>query len=358
MRSDVKTIALSVGLVGCVALYGFGPSISRQGAVDTETRDTLQKTLKQVEKLSAGLDSLRADLNAKTAGALAGRAALVAGGASVSARTRRTEQPKNDKVETSATTIGGPWERGQSKQRPEETAECKAWLDGTGSVYYHDEAAKKHVYKGGYTAQYKQDKEIQRRFFHNRKGMTYMDIAANHYKSISNTYFMDRCLAWEGICVEPNPAYHPGLLQNRSCAMVPKCVSDTKETVTFTFPTNFWEAPLGGVAGGQFKNRRPDDSAYTDVTLECATVSELMDQAGVTHIDFLSLDVEGHEKKLLTGIDFERFTFDVILCESMCGDILKANGYAKIPMPDMPGSDKVFLRKNGPFGSMLPEVPV
>lgn len=56
--------------------------------------------------------------------------------------------------------------------------------------------------------------------------------------------------------------------------------------------------------------------------------------------------------------DWNQVTFDVILCESHCGEVLKANGYAKIAMPDMAGGDKVFLRKDGPFGHMLPAVPI
>jgi FkbM family methyltransferase len=158
--------------------------------------------------------------------------------------------------------------------------------------------------------------------------------------------------------VEPNPAYHAGLRLNRSCAVVPKCISDKVETVDFTFPNNFWEAPLGGVNGGQFKNRRPEDARFVDVTIECDTVASMLTGAGVTHIDYFSIDVEGHERRLLTGIDFSKVTFDVILCESHCGEILKANGYAKIKLKEMGGADKIFLRKDGPYGHMLPEVPL
>lgn len=158
--------------------------------------------------------------------------------------------------------------------------------------------------------------------------------------------------------MEPNPGYYPGLVRNRSCAVIPKCISDKVETVVFTFPENFWEAQLGGVNGGQFKNRRPDDTKFKDVSIECATVGKMLTDAGVTHVDYFSIDVEGFEKKLLAGIDFSKVTFDVILCESHCGETLKANGYAKIAMPEMGGADKVFLRKAGPFGHMLPEVPI
>lgn len=28
---------------------------------------------------------------------------------------------------------------------------------------------------------------------------------ANHFQTISNTWFLDKCMGWKGICVEPNP---------------------------------------------------------------------------------------------------------------------------------------------------------
>ena len=54
----------------------------------------------------------------------------------------------------------------------------------------------------------------------------YLDIAANHYKRISNTYFFDVCLGWRGLCLEPNPIYHDGLRAHRTCELLPTCASD------------------------------------------------------------------------------------------------------------------------------------
>mmetsp|Transcript_25069 Transcript_25069/g.65373 ORF Transcript_25069/g.65373 Transcript_25069/m.65373 type:complete len:346 (-) Transcript_25069:58-1095(-) len=344
MRGDARIITAAVALVGLVAYFWNAQNLeggalpTASGATSSNFQPRVEGALRKIEQLSAEVEALKSQLASR-----GGRQAAV---------------PSATASGTAGRKIGGTWQRGQLAQRPDEKLECEEWLAGKRDTYMHDSTAKRHVNKGGYTSQYKQDKVILSKFFKNKKGGTYLDIAANHYKSISNTYFMDRCLGWDGMCVEPNPAYHPELIENRSCAVVPKCISDKVETVKFTFPNSFWEAPLGGVDGGQFKERRPDDKAFTDVTIECSTVASILRTSGVTHIDFFSLDVEGHEKKLLSGVDFSKITFDVILCESKCGEILKANGYAKIAMPEMSGSDKVFLRKDGPFGHMLPEVPI
>ena len=55
----------------------------------------------------------------------------------------------------------------------------------------------------------------------------YVESGANHWKDHSNTFFYDKCLGWEGLCVEPNPQYHAGLRKHRSCVLVPECLSET-----------------------------------------------------------------------------------------------------------------------------------
>lgn len=54
----------------------------------------------------------------------------------------------------------------------------------------------------------------------------YVDVAANDPILISNTYFLDKCLGWQGICAEANPKYFKPLQSKRSCKLFPTCVSD------------------------------------------------------------------------------------------------------------------------------------
>lgn len=35
-------------------------------------------------------------------------------------------------------------------------------------------------------------------------------IGSNDAAELSNSLFFDKCLGWQGVCVEPNPAYHQG----------------------------------------------------------------------------------------------------------------------------------------------------
>lgn len=45
------------------------------------------------------------------------------------------------------------------------------------------------------------------------------------------------------------------------------------------------------------------------------SLQSILDETGLNHIDFLSLDAEGYELHILEGIDFTRVTFDYMLIE-------------------------------------------
>jgi hypothetical protein len=50
-------------------------------------------------------------------------------------------------------------------------------------------------------------------------------------------------------------------------------------------------------------------------TVVARSLSRLLDQHGIENVDFLSLDVEGHEADILAGIDFRRHRPTFILIE-------------------------------------------
>merc|ERR1712217_219219 len=66
----------------------------------------------------------------------------------------------------------------------------------------------------------------------NRTGV-YIDLAANDYYYISNTFFADHCLKFDGICIEANPQYHTDLEHRRRCMLEKICVAEKVKPVEF-----------------------------------------------------------------------------------------------------------------------------
>ena len=59
--------------------------------------------------------------------------------------------------------------------------------------------------------------------------------------------------------------------------------------------------------------------------MRITTLDSVLQAAGVSHIDFLSLDVEGHEIEVMRGLDFARYKPDLILIEDGVRNLAKHN---------------------------------
>jgi hypothetical protein len=101
-------------------------------------------------------------------------------------------------------------------------------------------------------SQFGQDRQLFARYWKqwgDRKGF-YVDVAAAHYEKNSNSYYLDRCLGWSGICVEAHPVRAAALRAHRTCVVVDTCVSETEgRNVTF------W-APIFGADGTHTRTLR------------------------------------------------------------------------------------------------------
>jgi len=151
----------------------------------------------------------------------------------------------------------------------------------------------------------------------------YVDVAANHARRWSNTYFLDRCLGWNGICAEANPGYHEELRAERHCALIDTCVSDAPRMVNFSFTAAYGgvvrDAANGawGVDGSLHATKKKFVEHFRGFhSLKCTTMARELRKYRVKHIDFMSLDVEGYELPVLQGIDWENTQIDVIVVEN------------------------------------------
>ena len=241
---------------------------------------------------------------------------------------------KLDEVSTGRKTHPGKWKAGLATPMEAEAAECRGWLNGTRDTYNDPAMLKARIraWSGGFTSQHRQDTVLFKHLFRSlkRPGI-YADVAANHYKRISNTYFYDRCLNWRGVCVEPNPVYHDDLREKRTCNLVPTCVSNASATLDF----HMTDDAINGVYGSVDKGAQHGKEGKLH-RLHCVTLGSVFADLGMTHVDFLSLDVEKHEEAVLRGIDFSRVQIDYIVCESwspQCANVLPQLGYSKIVMP-------------------------
>ena len=173
-----------------------------------------------------------------------------------------------------------------------------------------------------FTSQYNQDwfiyTSMARHMDH--KGV-YIDLAAHTYKTISNTYFFDKCLSWNGICIEAEIAYIPDLNAHRSCDVVHNCI--WSEPKNMTFLSRVGQGWYAGWAGLKGVTKRLQKQRDVEVNMTCVTLQSVLDERGIKHVDYMSLDIEGAEMGALKGVDWNRTQIDVMSVERNSDEIVE-----------------------------------
>ena len=151
-------------------------------------------------------------------------------------------------------------------------------------------------------SQFGQDLLVWRNFFAaraaaGRRGF-YVESGANKPKTLSNTWFFDRCLGWAGLCVEPNPMYHAALRKERTCTVVPECISARP-------------ARLGMRFSGVITSVKESSGHKVD----CNPLDVMLQRVGQTRVDFWSMDLEGYERIVINSTDFGHLEVGVLLVE-------------------------------------------
>jgi FkbM family methyltransferase len=173
---------------------------------------------------------------------------------------------------------------------------------------------------------------IIRDFFRDRRGGTFLDVGANHYKDENNTYFLETSLGWSGIAIDPIQEfaadYKTHRPQTRFVAMFASDVADSK--VKFFVADNH----LVSSSNPEFIKRH--GAAGTAREVPTTTLDSVLDQAGIKKIDFLSMDIELAEPMALAGFDIARFQPDLVCIEAHADviqqilDYFARHGYAAI----------------------------
>lgn len=188
---------------------------------------------------------------------------------------------------------------------------------------------------------------------------SYLDIAANHARRWSTTWFFDRCMGWDGICVEPNHVYWKELKAERHCKLVKRCLSDKQRKVSFSF-TDAFGGVVADLKSSDFNDRlgvngtkhSKDDKFSRHFhgikEIVCTTLKDVLRAklgSAHTHFDFMTLDVEGHELPILQGINWNSTVIDVIIIENRSPPVvryLSEQNYEHFPRIH---KDDIWIRK-------------
>jgi FkbM family methyltransferase len=163
----------------------------------------------------------------------------------------------------------------------------------------------------------------------------------------SNTYWFERRWNWTGVLVEPVPELAREATLSRPGSKVFQCalVSDGFDDASLVVD---YAGAMTHVSGLQHDLPRVPDGRGERIVVPARTLTSVLDEAGISAIDLLSLDVEGYEGPALEGLDLERFCPRFMLIEighdaARAADVERAIGHA-YEMVARPSPIDVFYR--------------
>jgi FkbM family methyltransferase len=187
-----------------------------------------------------------------------------------------------------------------------------------------------------------QDKLVDK-YLHGKRNGVFVEIGAYDGVTISNTLMLEKERGWTGICIEPLPDAFAALRRNRSCICVQTCIGDRDESeVEFLAVQSefIWTRMLSGVLS-EYDSRhlaRVDleidqfGGSKSVIRLPMRRLDTVLQEHGISKVDFLSIDTEGSELSIIGSTNFASIGNPCIAVENNYDDpaidlALKEQGY-------------------------------
>ena len=236
------------------------------------------------------------------------------------------------------------------------------WIAGTAVGIAADGLGKHFDWLSGWHSQYGQDQKIMKWLYSERvsdeqfydltgdeprKGV-FIELGAGDGLDKSNSLAFEEKLGWTGLLIEASPSLYSQLQQNRpNATCVRACAAGSAIEKVFAE-----DGLSGGTIAIQLQN---ENSTWISVT--CQSLSSLIDMHlgdRGSHIDYLSLDVEGSELEILRSFNFHKHKVDVISIEvpdflpeimyKRLSKLLIRNGYRFLERIVI---DEIWVRRRG-----------
>lgn len=174
--------------------------------------------------------------------------------------------------------------------------------------------------------------------FQNKNDGFYIDVGAHHPQRFSNTYLLYK-KGWSGINIDPIPGMEIHFKERNRDININAGVSDKRGKIKYyTFAKGTFNTCDEEIAKIQSK-------VFGEITvkeIEVYTLKEIVDTNSLNRkLDFMSIDVEGFELKILNSHDWIKYPPTVIAIEDQNIDLnnpeksstysfLKTKGYSLI----------------------------
>lgn len=147
----------------------------------------------------------------------------------------------------------------------------------------------------------------------------FVEVGTGDGERLSNTFMLERSYGWKGVLFEPNRQFGDSIRKCRS-AILDCRAAFSCDNKTLNFIENSSAGELSTLSQYAEDEQVSPQSQYA---VDCVTLNTAFEQHRVpSSIDFLSIDTEGSEIDVLSGLDLERYDVKFMVIEHN-GDVSK-----------------------------------
>jgi FkbM family methyltransferase len=164
-----------------------------------------------------------------------------------------------------------------------------------------------------FKAQFGEDKLLFKHFAEKRNGF-YVEVGALDGIYVSNTFFFEQ-IGWQGVLIEPIAEAANKCAQARPRSQIVCCAAvapNSPPEIEFEVVEG-WEA-LSAPSLNRERLHEYEPNVRK-VIVQAKTLDTILQEANVSQIDFLTIDVEGHEWAVLQGFTISRWHPEIVIIE-------------------------------------------
>lgn len=164
-----------------------------------------------------------------------------------------------------------------------------------------------------YFAQFGEDRILDEIFGHRSHG-TCVEVGANDGITHSMTYLFER-MGWTCLLVEPVPELFRKISENRTCIATNCAASSSEGEVTMSLAHEVPSMSTLELTKERRVSILHSGGTPEEIKVRKRTLDSILEESGISEIDFISIDVEGHEMEVLKGFSIDRYRPRIVLIE-------------------------------------------
>ena len=162
-------------------------------------------------------------------------------------------------------------------------------------------------------AQFGEDR-ILAEIFGERTAGYCVEVGAHDGRNGSASYLFEK-QGWQCLLVEPIPTLVEEIRKHRSCTVVNCAASSSEGEATFFVAEGIESMSTLDLTPRHLEGIRQAGGAVKEVVVRTATLDSLLSEAGFPEIQFITIDVEGHELGVLEGFTLEEYKPRIVIIE-------------------------------------------